>query len=99
VVVEHAYLVITPGREEEFEAAFGAAAPVLAGAAGCRGAELFADAEQRGGYLLRVRWERLADHLEVFPASPAGTEFAAAVAHFFAEPPTVRHFAEDPVGR
>lgn len=91
-VVEHAHLLITAGREQEFEAAFLDARPVLTGATGCLEAALFRDSEDPGSYLLRVRWETLKDHVEVFPASVAGKEFASKVAHFFASVPQVRHF-------
>lgn len=91
-VVEYAHLMITSGREAEFEAAFRAAKSVLTGAAGCLEADLFRDSEEPASYLLRVRWETLADHLERFPASEAGATFASEVAHFFASAPTVRHF-------
>lgn len=97
MVVEHAYIKVVTGREADFEAAYLKAEPVLAGAAGCRETALFRDVEHSGGYLLRVTWERLEDHLEVFPTSPAGQEFAAQIAHFFADAPDVRHFAADPV--
>lgn len=98
MVVEHAHLKITAGREQEFEAAFLDAEPILAGAAGCLGAALFRDSEEPASYLLRVRWEELKDHLEVFPTSDAGAEFASKVAHFFAEAPSVRHFDDLAVG-
>ncbi|MDN5915153.1 MAG: antibiotic biosynthesis monooxygenase [Pseudonocardia sp.] len=97
MVVEHAYITVVTGQETEFEAAFAKAEPVLAGAAGCRDTALFRDVERPGGYLLRVTWDRLEDHLEVFPTSPAGQEFAAQVAGFFAGAPEVRHFAADAV--
>lgn len=97
MVVEHAYITVVAGREADFEAAFVKAEPVLAGAAGCRETALFRDVERSGGYLLRVIWDRLEDHLEVFPASPAGREFAAQIAHFFDGVPEVRHFAADAV--
>lgn len=91
-VVEHAHLMITAGREKEFEKAFLDAHSILTGAAGCLEAELFRDSEEAGSYLLRVLWETLADHVEVFPGSPAGAEFGSKVAHFFASTPQVRHF-------
>lgn len=97
MVVEHAYITVAAGQEVDFEEAFAKAEPVLAGAAGCRDTALFRDAEHPGCYLLRVTWERLEDHLEVFPTSPAGREFAAQIARFFAEAPDVRHFAADAV--
>jgi heme-degrading monooxygenase HmoA len=91
-VVEHTHLLITGGREQEFETAFLDARPVLTGASGCLESALFRDAQEPGSYLLRVRWETLKDHVEVFPASVAGKEFASKVAHFFASEPRVRHF-------
>ncbi|HTK60808.1 MAG TPA: antibiotic biosynthesis monooxygenase family protein [Pseudonocardia sp.] len=97
-VVEHAHLMITPGQEAEFEAAYLDAAPVLTGAAGCEQADLFRDSEEPGSYLLRVRWTTLADHTEVFPVSAAGEKFASKVAHYFASDPRVRHFDADAVG-
>ncbi len=97
MVVEHAYIKVVAGREADFEAVYAKAEPILAGAAGCRETALFRDVEHPGGYLLRVTWERLEDHLEVFPTSPAGQEFAAQIAHFFADTPDVRHFAADAV--
>ncbi len=97
MVVEQAYITVVAGKEADFEAAFAKAESVLAGAAGCRATALFRDIERPGAYLLRVTWERLGDHLEVFPTSPAGQEFAAQVAHFFDGAPEVRHFAADPV--
>lgn len=96
MVVEHAYLKIVAGQEADFEAAYAKAEPILAGAAGCRGTGLFRDVERPGWYLLRVTWERLEDHLEVFPGSPAGQEFAAQVAHYFDGTPEVRHLEADP---
>lgn len=97
MVVEHAYITVVPGQEDAFEDAFVAAQPILAGAAGCRSASLRRDAEHPGSYLLEVHWERLEDHLEVFPDSKAGKDFAAHVAHFFAVVPDVRHFVAEPV--
>jgi heme-degrading monooxygenase HmoA len=98
MVVEHAYIRVLPGQEADFEAAFARAQPLLAAAAGCQASALFPDVERRGGYLLRVHWERLADHLEAFPRSDAGVKFAAEVAHFFDGEPEVRHFAARPLG-
>lgn len=97
MVVEHAYITVAEGQEADFEAAYVTAEPILAGAQGCRATALFRDTEHPGGYLLQVSWERLEDHLEVFPTSAAGKEFAAQVAHFFAVAPEVRHFADESV--
>ncbi|MBP2364336.1 antibiotic biosynthesis monooxygenase family protein [Pseudonocardia parietis] len=97
MVVEYAYITVVPGRESDFEEAFAKAEPILAAAHGCRSTALHRDVEHLGSYLLRVGWERLEDHLEAFPTSEAGKEFAGHVAHFFAEPPVVRHFADESI--
>lgn len=99
MVVEHAYITVDPARRDDFEAAFLKAEPILAGAQGCAGTDLFRDAEHAGRYLLRVSWERLEDHVEVFPTSDAGQQFAAHVAEFFVADPEVRHVDAEPVGR
>lgn len=98
MVVEHAYIRVLPGQEAGFEGAFARAVPLLESASGCQAAALYLDVEHPGGYLLRVHWDRLEDHLEVFPRSEAGAKFAAEVAHFFAGVPEVRHFAARPIG-
>ena len=95
MIVEYAYITVIAGQETDFEKAFAKAEPVLAGAEGCRDTALFRDVERPSEYLLRVTWGRLEDHLEVFPTSPAGREFAAQVAHFFEGAPDVRHFDAD----
>ena len=99
MVVEHAYIAVEPTRQDEFEEAYAAAVPTLLGAQGCEAAALFRDAETPGGYLLRVSWQRLSDHLEAFPSSGAGKEFGRAIAHFFVIEPEVRHFESEPVAR
>jgi heme-degrading monooxygenase HmoA len=93
MIVEYAYLNIAPGEEAEFERAFAEGRPILAGAQGCERVELFRDAERPSSYLLRVTWQRLEDHLEVFPRSDAGRRFAELLAGFFIGNPEVRHFA------
>jgi heme-degrading monooxygenase HmoA len=92
MVVENAYLRIVTGKEEEFERAFAEGRSILAGAQGCERVELFRDAERPSCYLLRVTWQRLDDHLDVFPGSDAGLRLAELVGGYFAEQPEVRHF-------
>ncbi|MGW2816028.1 antibiotic biosynthesis monooxygenase family protein [Streptomyces sp. NPDC001415] len=98
MIYEYAYLYITPGREEEFEQALLAAAPILESAEGCHSVELHRDVETEGAYLLRVGWATLEDHTEKFFKSEQAPRFAEAIDHFFDREPTLRHFAADPVG-
>jgi len=92
MIYEYAYLSIIPGREEEFEKALICAAPILKSAEGCRSVDLHRDVETQGSYLLRIGWATLDDHLQKFPASDQAPRFAAAIEHFFAGEPTLRHF-------
>ncbi|MEU7137288.1 antibiotic biosynthesis monooxygenase family protein [Streptomyces sp. NPDC046261] len=93
MIYEYAYLFITPGREAEFEQALLAARPILASAEGCTSVDLYPDVETPGSYLLRVGWQSLDHHLVDFPKSPQAPEFAAAIEHFFAREPVLRHFS------
>ncbi|MFD9940406.1 antibiotic biosynthesis monooxygenase family protein [Nonomuraea sp. NPDC059023] len=92
MIFEYAYLYITPGREEEFERAFRQASPLLLAAEGCTSADLHRDAEASGRYLVRVGWESLSHHLDLFPDSENAAELAKAIEPYFAKPPELRHF-------
>jgi heme-degrading monooxygenase HmoA len=58
---------IAPDRAEAFEQAFAEAAPLLLQVRGCRSTELFRCIEQPGTYQVRVGWERIEDHVELYP--------------------------------
>ncbi len=88
MVVEHAYITVSEEQSAEFEAAFLAAEPIWRAPRGV-GHGTVRDVEHPGAYLLRVGWDRLEDHRDVFPGSAAGQEFAAHVAHFFTSAPEV----------
>ena len=70
-ITEQALLDVKPGREEEFELAFGEAKAIIALAPGFRSLELQRCVETPSRYLLLVSWERLEDHTEGFRRSPA----------------------------
>jgi heme-degrading monooxygenase HmoA len=54
VIIEHAEITVLPGRETDFEAAFGRGREVLAQASGYRWAHLVRQIENPGTYLLLV---------------------------------------------
>ncbi|GAA3177546.1 hypothetical protein GCM10010531_34160 [Blastococcus jejuensis] len=64
MILEHALLTVTPGREAEFEAAFAEARHIIAAMPGFGGLTLSRCLERENGYLLLVRWQRLEDHTE-----------------------------------
>lgn len=97
MIYEHAHLVIAPAAVEDFEKAVSTAREHLLAAPGCREVAVHRSVDRPGTYLLRVGWDRIADHLEVFPTTPQAAALAATIGGFFAEPPLVVHFEDDEV--
>jgi heme-degrading monooxygenase HmoA len=92
MIVEHALLPVKAGQEAEFEAAFGQAKEIIAGAAGFRSLTLSRCIERPGTYLLLVEWERLEDHLAGFRGSQRFEQWRALLHHFYDPMPTVEHY-------
>ncbi|MEJ1229588.1 MAG: antibiotic biosynthesis monooxygenase [Galbitalea sp.] len=57
MIIEHAVLPITPGREAEFEAAFAEAKRIIAVSPGFRDLSLCRCVERPSAYLLLVHWD------------------------------------------
>jgi quinol monooxygenase YgiN len=93
VIIEHALLSVTPGREEEFEASMATALPIIESAPACIGAEVRRQHENESVYLLLIRWESVAAHM-AFRASPLFAQWREWTHPFYAEPPSVTHFNE-----
>jgi heme-degrading monooxygenase HmoA len=97
LIVEHALLRLTPGREGEFEEALRLALPLIESAPGCHGAEVRRQVEDLSTYLLLVRWTSVEAHL-TFRTSVLFGPWRDLTHHHYVEPPIVTHF-EEPVGR
>lgn len=93
-VLEQALLPVTPGREDEFEAAFDKARLIIAGMPGFRELSLSRGVESPSTYLLLVRWDTIEDHEIGFRGSPEYQEWRALLHHFYAEVSAVEHFVE-----
>jgi len=93
MIIEHAVLEVTHGREEEFEGAFDTAAPLIATSPGFASLRLSRCVEQPSRYLLLVEWESLEDHTEGFRGSDRYQEWRQLLHHFYDPFPTVEHFA------
>lgn len=63
MIVEHAMLPVTKGRETEFEASVVLALPIIESAPDCFGAEVRRQDEDGSMYLLLVRWSSVAAHM------------------------------------
>jgi quinol monooxygenase YgiN len=98
VILEHALLEVTPGREAAFEAAMAEALAIIEADPGCRGAEVRRQHENPSTYLLLVRWMSVAAHLEGFRTSAAFERWRELTHPFYAQRPLVTHFGA-PIAR
>jgi heme-degrading monooxygenase HmoA len=94
VIVEHAALTVSAGREQEFEAAFEQGRKVLAEADGFRWAELLRCEERPRAYLLLVGWDTVEAHTVGFRASARFQRWRSLVGPYFSDAPVVEHYHE-----
>ena len=92
MILEHALLPVRRGQEEEFEAAFAQAQPLIERQPGFRSLTLSRCLERPGTYLLLVEWERLEDHTEGFRGSADYQQWRDLLHSCYDPFPTVEHF-------
>ncbi|MBX3572735.1 MAG: antibiotic biosynthesis monooxygenase [Mesorhizobium sp.] len=93
MIIEVATIRVKPGLEAEFEAAVGKAVEVFRRAEGCLGLVLTRCVEDPSHFDVVIRWKTLEDHTVGFRTSPLFAEWRALVGPYFAEPPSVKHYA------
>lgn len=93
MILEHAVLPVSPGREAEFEQAFSAAQRIIAASPGFGNLRLSRDIESPGTYLLLIEWDSLEDHTQGFRGSEAYAQWKALLHHFYDPFPNVEHFS------
>lgn len=93
MILEHALLPVTPGREAEFEKAVSLALPFIEGAPGCHGCEVRRQEEDGSTYLLLVRWTSIQAHMD-FRASDLFQQWRSLTHPFYQQPISVTHFHE-----
>ena len=99
MIVEHAILPVRAGSEEEFEAAFSRARPLISVQPGFRSLSLSRSAESPRLYLLLVEWDSVEAHTDGFRKSPEYEQWRALLHHFYDPFPAVEHFTEVSVSR
>lgn len=77
MIFEHAQLTIRHDGHEEFHKTYPAIRENLLAATGCRSVDLHRSVDQPQVYLLRVGWNALTDHTEVFPETEQGRNVLA----------------------
>ena len=93
MIIEHAWLPVTPGREEQFAASICAALSIIEAAPGCHGADVRRQIENPSTFLLVVRWNSVEDHMN-FRASESFETWRSNTHPFYESPATVTHFSE-----
>ena len=92
MVLELAILNVSPGREVEFERAFGEAKGIIASMPGFVSLELQKCLERSNRYALLVRWSRLEDHTVGFRQSAEYQRWKQLLHHFYDPFPDVEHY-------
>jgi heme-degrading monooxygenase HmoA len=93
MILEVATIKVKPGAEAAFEAAVAKAVDVFRRADGCVSIVLTRCVEDQSHYDVVIRWKTLEDHTVGFRNSPLFAEWRALVGPHFAEPPSVKHYA------
>jgi heme-degrading monooxygenase HmoA len=97
MVLEEAILSITPGSEQQFEAAMQQATELFAQAQGFRSLKVRRGVEGPSTYALHIEWDTLEDHIVGFRESELFTRYRELVGSYFAVAPQVQHFEEPTV--
>jgi heme-degrading monooxygenase HmoA len=92
MVLELAILNVIPGREADFEGAFGEARSIIASMPGFVSLELQKCLERPNQYALIVRWSTLEDHTVGFRQSAEYQRWKQLLHHFYDPFPVVEHY-------
>jgi quinol monooxygenase YgiN len=91
MVTEFAEIEVKPGMEAQFIAGVEASRAAFARSEGCHGLELHRSVENPAHFVLQVKWESVAHHMEKFRGAPEFQEWRGNVGAYFAAPPKVWH--------
>ena len=92
MILEVAILDVVPGRENEFQAAFANAYPIISSMSGYVSHQLQRCIENQNRYILLVNWETLEAHTVGFRGSEQYQEWRKLLHHFYDPFPTVEHY-------
>jgi heme-degrading monooxygenase HmoA len=93
MILEVADILITPGKQAEFEEAIQRALrTVISQAKGVTSWQVNKGIESPERYILQVYWETLEDHTIGFRQGPLFALWRAIIGPYFAQPPVVEHF-------
>jgi heme-degrading monooxygenase HmoA len=92
MILELAILDIIAGQEDEFQAAFVTASPIISNMPGYISHQLQRCLEKQNRYVLLVHWKTLDAHTVGFRGSDQYQERKKLLHHFYDPFPTVEHY-------
>jgi heme-degrading monooxygenase HmoA len=92
MILEVAILDVVAGQENEFQAAFAKASPIISSIPGYISHQLQRCVETQNRYILFVHWETLEAHTVGFRSSERYQEWKKLLHHFYDPFPTVEHY-------
>jgi heme-degrading monooxygenase HmoA len=92
MIMETAYISVTPGREDEFLQALEEGKAVVAQAEGFCVMHVHRGIERPSTFMLAIGWERLEDHTVGFREGPLFPQWRSIISPFFSAPPEVEHW-------
>jgi heme-degrading monooxygenase HmoA len=93
MVIERVDILVTEGRESEFEAAMQRGCALLSAAAGCTAVALSRCIERPSRYELKLHWETRERHTE-FTQTDEFKTFRELAGPFFADRPVMEHYRQ-----
>ncbi len=97
MIVEYIRYSIPESRRADFERAYGEAASVLDDSEHCLRYEVSRGVEEPANYVVRIEWDSIEGHEQVFRRSPGFRTFFASVRPFFDDIEEMRHYEATPV--
>lgn len=94
MVLEVGDIVVTPGSEEQFIAAYRSVREVVASTPGCRSVRMTRGVESPSRFVLLVEWDSVEAHEQNFRGTERFTQWRGAIGQFFAAPPRVEHVTD-----
>ena len=86
-------MTVKSGAEDDFEAAFRSAVPLLASTKGCLDVKLLRAVDKQSTFVILIQWKSVEYHVDVFTKSEAYDKLVSATGPFFAAPPEFFHAA------
>jgi heme-degrading monooxygenase HmoA len=92
MILEVAILDVIPSQEDEFQAAFAKASPIIGSTPGYVSHRLQRCVEKQNRFILLVNWETLEAHTVGFRASDGYQAWKKLLHHFYDPFPIVAHY-------